>query len=56
MPDIDPEIQKQAVKEARREWLTDQFAAFGRWTFYGLLSAAMAGVAYLALVGLGWHR
>jgi hypothetical protein len=56
MPNIDPEVQKQAVKEALREWLNDQFAAFGRWTFYGLLSAAFAGIVYLALVGAGWHK
>jgi hypothetical protein len=56
MPNIDPEVQKQAVKEALREWLNDQFAAFGRWTFYGLMSAAFAGLVYLALTGSGWHK
>jgi hypothetical protein len=56
MPNIDPEVQKQAVKEALREWLNDQFAAFGRWTVFGLLSAAFAGVVYLALIGAGWHK
>lgn len=56
MPNIDPEVQKQAVKEALREWLNDQFAAFGRWTFYGLAAAAFVGLVYLALVGAGWHK
>lgn len=56
MPNIDPEIQKQAVKEALREWLNDQFAAFGRWTFYGLTAAAFVGLVYLALLGAGWHK
>lgn len=56
MPNIDPEIQKQAVKEALREWLNDQFAAFGRWSFYGILAAAFAGLVYLALSGAGWHK
>jgi hypothetical protein len=56
MPHIDPEIQKQAVKEALREWLNEQFAAFGRWSFYGLLASAFAGLVYLALVGAGWHK
>lgn len=56
MPNIDPELQKQAVKEAIREWLNDQFAAFGKWTFYGLMSAAFVGIVYLALTGAGWHK
>jgi hypothetical protein len=56
MPHIDPEIQKQAVKEALRDWLNDQFAAFGRWTFYGMASAAFAGLVYLALIGAGWTK
>lgn len=56
MPDIDKDVQKDAVKEALREWLDDQFATFGRWTFYGLMAAAFAGLVYLALVGAGWHK
>lgn len=45
---------KQAVKEAITEWLNTQFAAFGRWTFYGICSLALGGIVYLALTGLGW--
>lgn len=56
MPHIDPEVQKEAVKEALREWLNEQFAAFGRWSFYGLFAAAFAGAVYLALTGAGWHK
>ena len=44
---------KGAVKEAIQEWLNEQFASFGRWTFYGLCSLALAGLVYLALVKLG---
>ncbi|MFJ1253430.1 hypothetical protein [Cupriavidus sp. CuC1] len=47
---------KDAVKEGIAEWLNQQFAAFGRWTFYGLLSLAMGGLVYFALVGLGWKK
>lgn len=47
---------KDAVKEAIREWLNEQFAAFGRWTFYGLLSLAMGGLVYFALIGLGYKK
>lgn len=48
--------QKEAVKEALKEWLNDQFAAFGKWTFNGLLAAALVGLVYLALTGAGWHK
>lgn len=47
---------REAVKEGIQEWLDKQFAAFGRWTFYGLLSLATGGLVYLALTGLGWKK
>ncbi|MGE6494500.1 hypothetical protein [Cupriavidus metallidurans] len=47
---------KEAVKEGIQEWLNAQFTAFGRWTFYGLLSLAMGGLVYFALTGLGWKK
>jgi hypothetical protein len=56
MPNIDPEVQKQAVKEAIREWLDEIFAAFGRWSITAILAAAFAGLVYLALTGAGWHK
>lgn len=56
MPHIDKDVQKEALKEAIREWMNEQFAAFGRWTFYGLLSAAFAGAVYLGLLAAGWHK
>lgn len=57
MPHIDDkELQKQAIKEAIREWLDEQFATLGRWTFHGLLAAAFAGAVYLALKGMGWSK
>lgn len=56
MPDIDRDVQKQAVKEAIKEWLNEQFAAFGKWSFVALLSTAFAGLVYLALIGAGWHK
>lgn len=56
MPNIDPEVQKAAVKEALKEWLNDQFAAFGRWTFGSLIAAAFAGAVYLSLAGSGWRK
>jgi hypothetical protein len=53
---LDAEEEKKLLKQAIKEWMNDQFAAFGRMTFYGLLSAAFAGLVYLALVGAGWHK
>lgn len=56
MPDIDKEVQKEAVKEALKEWLDEAFAAFGKWTFCGLLAAAFVGAVYLTLAGKGWIK
>lgn len=56
MPNIDPDAQKRAIKEAINEWLDEKFAEFGRWTFYGLAAAAFAGAIYLALRGQGWSK
>lgn len=53
---LDQETQKAAIKEALKEWMDEQFAALGRWTFYGLLTIAFAGLVYLALVGQGWRK
>lgn len=52
----DKDTQKEAMKEGIKEWMTEQFAAFGRFTFYGLMVAAFGGIVYLALVGAGWHK
>ncbi|HEY0181275.1 MAG TPA: hypothetical protein VGC09_00570 [Rhodopila sp.] len=51
----DPAL-RTAIKEALREWLDQQFATFGRWTMAGLMSAALLGVVYLALTGMGWKK
>lgn len=56
MPEIDTELQKEALKEALHEWLNEQFATFGRWTFYSLMAMAFAGAVYLAIKGQGWHK
>lgn len=54
--DLDRESQKAALKEALKEWMDEQFAAFGRWAFYGLMALAFTGVVYLALIGQGWKK
>lgn len=57
MSDFDPtnEEIKKAMKEAFKEWLDHKYAAFGKWSFHGLLVLAFAGLIYLALVGAGFH-
>jgi hypothetical protein len=50
VPDLDPNLQKEAVKEALKEWLNEQFASFGKWTFTGLIASAFAGMVYLCLL------
>ena len=57
MPHVDSEEErKKIVKEAIDEWLNHQFAAFGRWTFYGILSAVVAAVAYFAFMNHGFAK
>lgn len=56
MTGLDQETQKKIMKEAMKEWLDEQFAAFGRWAFCGLMALAFTGVVYLALIGLGWKK
>jgi len=47
---------RKALRDEVRAWLNDMFAAFGKWSFSGLLAAALAGLVYLALTGQGWHK
>jgi hypothetical protein len=45
MPDnLNEEEQKRIIKEAIKEWLDEQFAAFGKRTFLGLISAFLAAI------------
>lgn len=53
---IEVDVLKEAYKEAMKEWLDEQFTRFGRFTFYGLLSAGLAAMIYLILISQGWHR
>ncbi len=58
MAEFDPKDPafKGVIKEAITDWLDDRFSALGRWTLNGLMAAAFAGLVYLALTGLGWHK
>ena len=47
---------KAAVKEALHEWLDEKFAAFGKWSFYGMAAAILAAGTYFVLLANGWHK
>jgi hypothetical protein len=45
-----PEEQKQfrdAVKEAIEQWMDKKFSEFGRWSFYGIVAAALGVLGFL---------
>lgn len=46
---------KAALKEALKEWMDENFAQFGRWSFYSLLTLVSGGLIYLFLVTRGWN-
>ena len=46
MEDFDREEQKKIVKEAIMEWLDEKYAQLGRWTFHGILAAALGALTY----------
>lgn len=46
-------MDKEIVKEALREWLDEQFAVFGRWSFYGLLATVLSASVWLMFKA--WH-
>lgn len=56
MPDLTPDEQKQVIKQALKEWLNEQFAAFGKWSMFGILSMAFSAVVYIWLLDHGWHK
>lgn len=49
-------VAKEAVKEALKEWLDDQFARVGKWTVNGILAAALAALVYFILIHQGWKQ
>lgn len=56
MPEIDKDLQKEALKEALTEWLDKQFSAFGKWALRSILAVAFTTLMYLYLMTQGWHK
>jgi hypothetical protein len=44
----------RAVKEGIKEWLSEQMATFGWWSFKGLGALALGVLVYLWLSAHGW--
>ena len=47
---------KDALKEALKEWLDEKFAMFGKWSMASIAAAGLAALAWLILTANGWHR
>jgi hypothetical protein len=45
---------KQATKEAIKEWLNEQFLAFGKFSFWTIAAAALCALLYFILKTNGW--
>lgn len=56
MSQLDQDEMKRVMKEAIKEWLDQQFAVFGRWSFMAIASAALAALVFFILTMNGWHR
>lgn len=56
MPRIGDDEMKRIVKEAIKEWLNEQFAQFGRWSFLGIMAAALGLLAMALITSGGWHK
>ena len=54
--EIQLELLKQAYKEATKEWLDEQFAKFGRWSFFGVLCSGLTALVYFILWMNGFQR
>lgn len=50
------DLMKEAIKEGLREWLDEKYAAFGRWTFRGLMALTFSALVWLIALSQGWHK
>lgn len=45
---------KEAVQEAIKEWLNEQAAIFGRWSFRFAIALLLSALLYGAMIQAGW--
>lgn len=45
--DIDRDELKSLIKEAIKEWLSDGYSTFGRWTIHTVFTALFGGLVWL---------
>ena len=54
------ELMKAATREGARaaikEFLDEQFAKFGRWSFYGIAAMVFSALVYWAATAHGWYQ
>lgn len=56
LSELEKDERKEIVKEAIKEWMESQWAAFGKWTAKGIGAAAFSAGAYWWLTVHGWHK
>lgn len=49
------ELFKQAIKEAAKEWLDEQFRAFGKWAAMGIAASVFYGLFKLGVSVKLWN-
>lgn len=54
MTNLTKEEQKQVFKQAIREWLDEQFLAFGKWSAGAIAAMAFVALLYFILKASGW--
>lgn len=53
---MDPDKQKEVIKEALKEWLDEKFLMFGKWSFASLAAMGLAALIYFILKTDGWKQ
>ena len=52
----DKALLKEALKEAAKEWMTEQFASFGKWTALGMAAGIFGLLIKILVVNNFWPK